>query len=505
MERLQHSLQHLVTAASSELPSDVRAAIARAAARETHGTRSAQALEVICRNIDMARSATLPICQDTGMPTFRVRAPAMFGQRAFRAAAEAAIAEATRQGKLRPNSVDSITGRNSGDSLGAGMPVLHFEEWEGPDVEVMLILKGGGCENQNAQYSLPCELPNLGRADRTLEGAYRCILHAVWRAQGQGCSQGFLGVCVGGDRATGYAHAKEQLYRDLEDLNPIPELAALEERVMATADRLGIGTMGFGGAVTLLGCKVGALNRVPASYFVSIAYVCWAFRRLGVRIDPATGAITRWVFRSADPHALAREQGFAPTGKERRLTTPLSEEDVRSLRVGDVVLLTGSMYTGRDAMHQHLITQDSPVDLRGAALYHCGPVVLREPDGRWRVVAAGPTTSMREEPYQADVLRRFGVRAVIGKGGMGARTSDALREVGAVYLSAIGGAAQVYAGNVAAVSGVHFLEEFGAPEAMWHLEVRDFVAVVTMDSHGGSLHAEVEASSLDRLGDLAQA
>jgi len=503
MERLQDSLLHLITETSSNLPADVRVAIARAAERETQGTQSAQALEVICRNIDMARSATLPICQDTGMPTFRVRAPAGLSQKGFIAAARAAIADATAQGKLRPNSVDSITGRNSGNNLGPGTPVIHFEEWEEPDIEVMLILKGGGCENKNAQYSLPCELPNLGRADRNLEGVYKCILHAVWQAQGQGCSQGFLGVCVGGDRATGYAHAKEQLFRDLGDVNPVPELASLEARVMANADRLGIGTMGFGGAVTLLGCKIGALNRLPASFFVSVAYDCWAFRRLGIRLDPATGAITRWLFQAADPQALARSAGFTPSGKERRLTTPLSEEEARSLRVGDVVLLSGPMYTGRDALHKHLVTNEAPVDLRGAAIYHCGPVMVKDPEGKWRVNAAGPTTSMREEPYQADILRRFGVRAVIGKGGMGKWTSEALKEVGAVYLNAIGGAAQVYAENVEAVTGVDFLEEFGVPEAMWHLQVRDFMAVVTMDAHGGSLHADVEAASLERLGELA--
>jgi fumarate hydratase class I len=176
---------------------------------------------------------------------------------------------------------------------------------------------------------------------------------------------------------------------------------------------------------------------------------------------------------------------------------PISEEVVRSLRVGDVVLLSGPMFTGRDAVHSHLMKHDPPVDLRGAALYHCGPVVVKEGDG-WRVTAAGPTTSIREEPYQADIIKRYGIRAVIGKGGMGAKTLAALTEHGAVYLNAIGGAAQFYARAITRVDGVSLLE-FGTPEAMWHLTVSDFPAIVTMDAHGNSLHRDIEQASGEHL------
>lgn len=503
MECLDRSLLQLVTETSTNLPEDVRRAMARAAATEKGGTQAAQALAIIVKNIDMAHDNVLPICQDTGMPTFYVHCPVGVNQIVIREAIHNAIAEATRTGKLRPNSVDSITGRNSGLNLGPGTPVIHFEQWEEEEIEVLLLLKGGGCENKNIQYSLPCELPKLGRADRNLEGVYKCLLHAVWQAQGQGCSAGFLGVCIGGDRTSGYAHAKEQLFRSLDDVNPIPELAELEEKVMANADHLGIGTMGFGGGVTLLGCKIGAQNRLPASFFVSVAYNCWAYRRLGVRLDPQTGAIKRWLFRAESPEKMASREGIPTTGREHVLTTPLTEADVRKLRVGDVVVLNGPMFTGRDALHKYLMTHDSPVDLNGAVLYHCGPVMLQDEDGRWHVKAAGPTTSMREELYQADILRKFGVRAVIGKGGMGKKTLEALQEVGAVYLNAIGGAAQFYAEKIVGVDGVDFLEEFGVPEAMWHLRVKDFLAVVTMDAHGHSLHADVEAESLERLGELA--
>jgi fumarate hydratase class I len=451
----------------------------------------------------MAKENISPICQDTGMPTFYVHTPVGVNQIVIRKAISNMVEEATRTGKLRPNSVDSITGKNSGLNLGPGTPVVHFEQWERDDIEVLLLLKGGGCENKNIQYSLPAELEHVGKAGRDIEGVYKCILHAIWQAQGQGCSAGFLGVCIGGDRTSGYSGAKEQLFRDVDETNPDHTLAELEQRVMAHADSLNVGTMGFGGAVTLLGCKIGALNRLPASFFVSVAYNCWAYRRLGVMLDSSTGAIREWMFRDESPVSMADAEGIPTTGREYTLNSPLTEQDVRKLTVGDVVVLNGPMVTGRDAIHKYLSTHDSPTDLNGAVLYHCGPVMLKDKEGAWHVKAAGPTTSIREEPYQADILRKFGVRAVIGKGGMGAKTLQGLHDSGAVYLNAIGGAAQFYAEKITGVTGVDLLDEFGIPEAMWHLTVKGFVAVVTMDSHGGSLHADVEKASARELELLA--
>jgi fumarate hydratase class I len=493
------SVLDLIVKTSTELPPDVRAAMRTAMTAEPVGTRSAQALTIIAQNIDQAASDEGAICQDTGMPTFEVKAPVGANQIWMREQIREAVAEATRRGFLRPNSVDSITGKNSGDNLGPGTPIIHFEQWDRDAIEVRLLLKGGGCENMNAQYSLPLELPGLGRADRTLEGVRKCILHAVWQAQGKGCSPGAIGVCIGGDRTSGYLHAKEQLFRTIDDLNPDPRLAELEATIMGTANQLGVGTMGFGGQVSLIACKIAAFNRLPACFFVSVAYDCWAYRRLGVVLGATTGAIDRWLYR--DPVSplvpMIDQAGFTRTGLEVALTTPLDEGAIRSLKVGDLVLVSGRMFTGRDAVHAHLMKHEPPVDLRGAALYHCGPVVLKEGDG-WRIMAAGPTTSIREEPYQADVLRRYGVRAVIGKGGMGAKTLAALKETGAVYLNAIGGAAQFYARTIEAVEGVSLLE-FGTPEAMWHLRVKDFPAIVTMDAHGNSLHTDVEAASAEVL------
>ena len=497
-----NSVLQLIIRTSTDLPPDVRAAMRTSLDAEPEGTRASQALKIIANNIDLAVDHEGAICQDTGMPTFEVKTPVGANQIWMRQQIREAVAEATRRGKLRPNSVDSITGENSGNNLGPGTPIVHFDQWERDEIEVKLILKGGGCENTNAQYSLPVELPHLGRADRTLDGVRKCILHAVWNAQGKGCSPGAVGVCIGGDRTSGYTHAKEQLFRTLDDVNPDARLAALEAGIMGEANKLEIGAMGFGGKMTLIGCKVGALNRLPASFFVSVAYDCWAFRRLGVVLD-GQGKIVQWLYR--DPATpiipMLAQAGITRTGREVRVHAPLTEEQVRGLAVGDVVLISGRMFTGRDAVHSHLMKHEPPVDLRGSVLYHCGPVVVKTGD-MWQVTAAGPTTSIREEPYQGEIIRRYGVRAVIGKGGMGAKTLAALKEHGAVYLNAIGGAAQFYARTITGVDGVSLLE-FGTPEAMWHLQVQDFPAIVTMDAHGNSLHKDVEQTSGEELAQLA--
>ncbi|AKP46115.1 fumarate hydratase [Bacillus smithii] len=511
-EKFKESMYQLIVETSTNLPKDVRRAILAAKRKENAGTRAAMSLATITQNIQMADDNVSPICQDTGLPTFKIKTPVGVNQLKLKQAIYEAIEQATKDGKLRPNSVDSLTGKNSGNNIGAGTPVIKFEQWEEDYIDVRLILKGGGCENKNIQYSLPCELEGLGRAGRDLDGIRKCILHAVYQAQGQGCSAGFIGVGIGGDRSSGYDLAKEQLFRPVDDVNPNEDLRKLEEYIMENANKLGIGTMGFGGETTLLGCKIGVMNRIPASFFVSVAYNCWAFRRLGVKIDPNTGAISEWLYQDGEKVTFEPSESEKETAASNEdsaqtnvvtLEAPITEEQIRQLKVGDVVQINGMIYTGRDAIHKYLMDHDAPVDLNGQIIYHCGPVMLKDDEGNWHVKAAGPTTSIREEPYQGDIMKKFGIRAVIGKGGMGPKTLAALKEHGGVYLNAIGGAAQYYADCIQSVEGVDLME-FGIPEAMWHLRVKGFTAVVTMDSHGNSLHEDVEKSSLEKLAQLKE-
>ena len=271
------ALLELIRLTSTDLPPDVEAALHQARSREQPGSAAAGALDSILENVSLAREKSSPICQDTGTPLFYVRYPAGWSPRQLRGQIRQAVAAATKKAYLRPNAVGSLSGKNSGDNLGdKAFPTIHFEEIEGDDLTVELILKGGGCENVGAQVSLPDDRLNAGR---DLEGVRRVVLDAVHRAQGQGCAPGILGVAIGGDRGSSFAASKEVLLRPLDDVHPQAELAELEARLLQEGNQLGIGPMGFGGETTLLGVKATDLHRLPASFFVSVSYMCWAYRR----------------------------------------------------------------------------------------------------------------------------------------------------------------------------------------------------------------------------------
>jgi fumarate hydratase, class I len=292
MVGLHSSLLELIRRTSAEIPDDVQKAILNSLEREKKGTIAESALQIIERNIDLAKQKSQPICQDTGTIIFYVDCPIGFDQITFEETARAAVTEATKKGYLRQNSVDSLTGVNDGTNVGPGAPVVHFHQHRSPEIKVRLVLKGGGCENVGAQYSLPNEKL---KANRDLDGCRKVILDAVLQAQGKGCGPGILGVCIGGDRATGYEFSKQQFLRTIEDSNPVEELNKLEQDVLNTANELGIGPMGFGGKTTLLGVKVCAANRLPASFFVSVSYMCWAYRRQGVELS-SSGEIQKWLY-----------------------------------------------------------------------------------------------------------------------------------------------------------------------------------------------------------------
>ncbi len=276
MRNFENDFLELIRLAATDLPTAVEERLRQAWHQEEEGSAARITLETILKNITLARAQSTPMCQDTGTPIFYVFHPAGFSQRELGRQIRSAVAEATRRAWLRPNAVEAMSGVNSGNNLGKRhFPEVYFEEIEGEDMRVDLILKGGGCENVSAQYALPNDELQAGR---DLEGVRKAVLHSVWQAQGEGCAPGFLGIAIGGDRASSHLAAKEALTQSISEINPEPALAELEEKITAQANQLGIGPMGLGGKTTLLGARAVSLHRLPASYFVSIAYMCWAYR-----------------------------------------------------------------------------------------------------------------------------------------------------------------------------------------------------------------------------------
>ncbi len=289
---VRNSIFKLIEKTSSTLPDDVVKVIKSARGREKSGTAAKYAMDFIQENIEVARSRQLPLCQDTGSLLFFVSQPIGFDQIKFKKDAVFAIKRATKVGLLRENSVDPITGVNDGTNVGPGHPDIHFFQHKKKSIEIRLMMKGGGSENVGAQYALPFAPLSAGR---DLGGVKKVILDAVNSAQGKGCGPGIIGVTIGGDRANGYLNSKEQLLRTLDDTNPDKVLMKLEKEIVKLSNSLKIGPMGFGGETTLLGCKISKLNRLPASYFVSVSYMCWAFRRQGIILN-SENSIKGWLY-----------------------------------------------------------------------------------------------------------------------------------------------------------------------------------------------------------------
>jgi len=276
MQDITEQLVELIKSTSTDLSPDVEQALAEAVAREAPGSAAAGALETILENVRISRESGRPICQDTGTPIFYVWHPPGWSQRKLTEQIKASLRTATERAYLRPNAVAALSGKNSGDNTGIDFPTIHLHEWEHEYLRVGLLLKGGGSENCGCTYSIPSE---EFEASRDLAGVRKAVLDAAYKAQGFGCAPGVLGVGIGGDRATSVIKAKEQLFRPLGDSNPDPALDKLEKQLMREINELGIGPMGFGGRTTVLGVKMAELHRLPASFFVSVAYMCWADRR----------------------------------------------------------------------------------------------------------------------------------------------------------------------------------------------------------------------------------
>ncbi len=272
----------LIRRTSTDLPKDVEAAIERAKGAEESGSAAVNVMDVIEENIRISREQSTPLCQDTGTNVFYVYHPAGVSTCEMSEEIVEAVKEATKRSYLRPNAVDSLTDKNSGNGVGRAQPYIHFEEWDKENIWIRLMLKGGGSENCGVQYALPNRPLKAGR---DLKGVEIVVLDAINKAQGKGCGPGVIGFCIGGDRASSFAEAKKQHFRKLDDNNEISELKALEDRIYEKANKLSIGPMGFGGKTTVLGVKGSYLHRLPASFFVSVSYMCWACRRRDMWIE----------------------------------------------------------------------------------------------------------------------------------------------------------------------------------------------------------------------------
>jgi len=280
-KKLPRQLFELIRRTSTDLPPDIQGALEAGARREKSGSSSRTAFRTMLSSVELSRTEDVPLCQDTGSLVWHIHYPDGSPLLPVEKEIEKAIAKATANSLLRPNAVDPVTGKNSGNNLGPGAPVLNFHPWKKKMWEFQLLLKGGGSENVGTQYRLPDAALGAGR---DLDGVYKCILDAVWKAQGKGCAPGVICVCIGGNRDTGMEEAKKQALRKLDDVNPDPELAKLEKKLYADCNKLGIGPMGYGGKTTVLGVKIGKLMRHPACFFVSISYLCWSARRCTMTI-----------------------------------------------------------------------------------------------------------------------------------------------------------------------------------------------------------------------------
>jgi fumarate hydratase class I len=278
---LKTSVLELIRRCSTDLPPDVEARLKRAYDEAEQGSTEKSVFNVILENVKLARENSTPICQDTGHVIFYVNYPVTMKEWEIRKELEEAVVLATEKNYLRPNAVDSVTGKNSGNNLGVNAPYITFHQWDKPELEIKLMLKGGGSENVGVQYKLPDASLKAGR---DLKGVRKCIIDAVSKAQGFGCAPGTIGVGIGGDRGVSYLLSKKNFFRKMDSVNENEELAKFEDILEKELNSLGIGPMGFGGKTTVLDVFVSSQHRHPATFYVSISYMCWAFRRKAMTV-----------------------------------------------------------------------------------------------------------------------------------------------------------------------------------------------------------------------------
>jgi len=447
-------------------------------------------LAAILKNVEIATKESKPMCQDTGLVTFYVEIGKNYpmDEDELKEILTEALRIATKEIPIRPNTMDPINGKNPGDNTGKGMPIINIKRTKSSTLRVYVRPKGGGSEYPTQLCMIP---PSKG-----LRGVYECLLKAVFNAGGKPCPPGIVSVAFGSTVEEAFKLSKKKLYR--KEHHEEERVKALEEGWLQDINSLEIGPMGLGGYPSVLDVKIDYLYRHPASFPVAVTFNCWAAREAAVEFDRMGNY--KIISENVTPTSVKSVDLGGQDGIEIKL--PVKDDEVRSLKVGDIVYLTGTIVTARDEAHKKIIEEGAPIDMKGLAIYHCGPVVRRK-DGVWEVVAAGPTTSARMNDLETKALEKTGAKLIIGKGGMKDELLEDFKRLGVVYLAFTGGAALLAAKRIKRVKDVYWLDELGIPEALWVFEVERFgPLVVAMDSHGNSLYKEVLTRAKRKLEEL---
>ncbi|KAF5423195.1 MAG: Tartrate dehydratase alpha subunit [Candidatus Methanocomedens sp.] len=525
------AVEEIIRQAQTKLPPDVVEGLVVARDTETDKTATAQ-LDAILENISIADDRAIPMCQDTGILVFFVE----IGRDAcivldLDRAIREGVKQATNSVPLRPNAVEPLTRLNSGDNTGDGLPDINYSFKDGKDITITVVPKGAGSENMSAFTMLkPSQVGSVKDF----------VVETVQKAGGMPCPPIIVGVGIGGSFDKSARLAKRSLLRNLGDMDEY------EQELLEAINSLGIGPMGLGGRTTALAVHVEKAHCHTASLPVAVNIQCWANRHASVTLDAGHDLTHlseqyktmhhlteqhsnkhhlveqhlnehhlaerhmnkhQLAERHMNKHQLAEqhsnkhqlaEQHMAGKNVPHHLTTPLTQDDIMELQAGDIVYLSGTIYTARDEAHLRILEltdggKPLPFDLEGAVLYHCGPLMQKNKGG-WRTVAAGPTTSARMTDMTPQVLDNYNVRAIIGKGGM-KNIAPALEDR-CVYLAYTGGCAALAVDMIKDVRDVHWLD-LGMPEAVWVLEVENFgPLIVGVDAKGRDLYEEVSGLAL---------
>jgi len=490
------AVEEMIRQAETGLSPDVVEALVCARDAETDKTATSQ-LDAILENISIAKKRCVPMCQDTGILVFFVE----IGRDArivldLDWAIRQGVKQATDSVPLRPNAVEPLTRLNSGDNTGDGLPDINYSFKDGTTITITVAPKGAGSENMSALKMLkPSQVGSVKEF----------VVETVQKAGGMPCPPIIVGVGIGGSFDKSARLAKRSLLRSLGDMDEY------ELEILQAINSLGIGPMGLGGRTTALAVHVEKAHCHTASLPVAVNIQCWANRHASVTLDAGHDLThlneqykTRYHLteQHSNKHNLTEQQTNKHhlveqhmTGQDvpHHLTTPLGRDDIMELQAGDIVYISGTIYTARDEAHLRILEltdegKPLPFDLEGAALYHCGPLMQKDKGG-WRTVAAGPTTSARMTDMTPQVLDNYNVRAIIGKGGM--KNIAPVLEDRCVYLAYTGGCAALAVDMIKDVKDVHWLD-LGMPEAVWVLEVESFgPLVVGVDAKGRDLYEEI--------------